>query len=105
VIRRGLWLTVGAALGVTGYRRITRIADGLRPASMRHPGHAGRRRGRQRTLGQFVRDVRDGMDEYLDQHPRGWSPTLEGQQARPRAALDRAGSRTHSGTHDPKDGS
>jgi hypothetical protein len=104
VIRRGLWLGLGAALGVTGYRRVSRIAGGLRPAS-RTPGLAAGRRPGAGTLGQFVRDVRDGMDEYLERHPRGWSPTLEGQQARARAALDDAGPRTHAGTHDPKDGS
>jgi hypothetical protein len=38
VIRRGLWLAAGAVLGVAGYRRATRLVDGLLRGE---PGSAG----------------------------------------------------------------
>jgi len=34
MIRRGFWLLAGAALGVTGYRRVTRLARALTGQSM-----------------------------------------------------------------------
>ncbi|HEY2553024.1 MAG TPA: hypothetical protein VGI64_20840 [Streptosporangiaceae bacterium] len=106
MIRRGFWLTLGAALGVTGYRRIGRLAGSLRLTGqhMSGRGSSGRSARRRGTVGQFVRDMRDGMDEYLEQHPRGWSPTLDGQQARTRAALGEAGPRTHPHAQHPEDG-
>lgn len=84
MIRRGFWLGLGAVLGVTGYRRVTRLARTLAPAP-REPrpaaGAGGRRAeltGRRALAGAaragrstaegvaFVRDVREGMAEYLD---------------------------------------
>ena len=64
-------------LGVTGYRRATRLARSLRPGSAARPaaravaavlgpGLAPARDG----VGPFLADVRDGMDEYLDRHAR-----------------------------------
>jgi hypothetical protein len=95
VIRRGFWVVTGAVLGVTGYRRVTRLARMLtapsatrsltgtgsaaRPQMLTAPG-----RGTARSQGSgrpamsntarvvaaagFVRDVRDGMAEYRDLH-------------------------------------
>jgi hypothetical protein len=58
VIRRLFWLSVGAAAGIAGYRRAERLA--------RRRGLVGAARG----VARFARDVRDGMDEYMDRHPR-----------------------------------
>jgi hypothetical protein len=91
MIRRGFWLVLGAALGVTGYRRAGRLAramlPGRRPAGRLAVGGTGGTGG----TAAFLRDVRDGMDEYLDRHPRYPGPTLEGQQVpgRPRAGQSR----------------
>ncbi|HEY5018325.1 MAG TPA: hypothetical protein VIJ82_06600 [Streptosporangiaceae bacterium] len=77
MIRRGFWLGLGAVLGVTGYRRVTRLARTLAPAP-REPRPAAGAGGRRVLAGAaraghstaegvaFVRDVREGMAEYLD---------------------------------------
>ena len=49
MIRRMFWLTLGAVLGVTGYRKATAFARSLRPA----PRASG--------LAEFAADVREGM--------------------------------------------
>jgi hypothetical protein len=105
VIRRGFWLTAGAVLGVTGYRRATRLARAVVPASRpattgvltlapeplrRRPLLTSRqvlrgaaRAGRSAAQGAaFARDVRDGMAEYLDRHAQGAGRTLGSQQGR-----------------------
>jgi hypothetical protein len=92
VIRRGFWLVAGAALGVTGYRRATRLLQSFRPSSSSPAGQVvlrseslltGRRvlagaaragRGAAASAA-FVRDVRDGVAEYLDQHDHQDSAT------------------------------
>ena len=86
MIRRGFWLTAGAVLGITGYRRVTRLASAL--AVPRAPGirslpgtvptagpqmlapPAPRRSTAARVVAaaRFVQDVRDGMAEYRDLH-------------------------------------
>ena len=102
MIRRGFWLAVGAALGVAGYRRATRLVRGLGfpidglPATgrtrqdddarqargsgnlTRHPAPA-RPRGVIASVASaalFVRDVRDGMAEYWSQHRGELARTL-----------------------------
>jgi hypothetical protein len=75
VIRRGFWLALGAALGVTGYRRASRLANAVLPGGSR----TARWRAGSRTAG-FLRDVRDGMDEYLERRAGLRGPTLDGQQ-------------------------
>jgi hypothetical protein len=102
MIRRGFWLAAGAVLGVTGYRRVSRLARVLtvpRATARRSLPGTGPTAGPQmvaprarprsqvaRTVAaaKFVRDVRDGMAEYLelhrgepDQNERG--RTLEGR--------------------------
>ena len=61
VMRRLLWLTVGAGLGISGYRRASRI--------VREFTGAGRPRAGPRAegLARFARDVREGMDLYAEQ--------------------------------------
>ncbi len=91
------WLTAGVVLGVTGYRRASRLVRSVRPAAgparqswaALRPGRparqaAGRPRSAQvRGIGPFVADVRDGMDSYLDRHSGRRGPTLGGQQVTP----------------------
>jgi hypothetical protein len=104
MIRRGFWLVVGATLGVSGYRRVSRLARSLTPAAAgtqvasrsaamvsRRPVLTSRqvltgaaRAGRSTAEGMaFVRDVRDGMAEYLDRQAQVTGRTLESQQGRP----------------------
>jgi hypothetical protein len=93
MIRRGLWLAAGAALGVTGYRRASRLLRPLagppgRAAAAGRPVVPGRgllaaaaSAGRSTARGvAFARDVRDGMADYLDRQPVRTGRTLEGQQ-------------------------
>jgi hypothetical protein len=92
MMRRLFWLTVGALLGVTGYRRLTRLARTVAPL-----GLGGRRGGRPaggwaqggplrgswaRRASLFAGDVREGMELYADRHPRLAGRTLDVQQAR-----------------------
>jgi len=58
MIRRAFWLVVGAALGITGYRRLTRLVSAGKPSG---PNRAAR-------TAAFMRDVRAGMAEYMDRH-------------------------------------
>jgi hypothetical protein len=90
MIRRLFWLIVGALLGVTGYRRLRRLARSITLGGRRDTG-PGRGRGRgvmpggwARDAALFARDVREGMELYADRHPRLAGRTLEGQQARAR---------------------
>lgn len=71
MIRRGFWLATGAVLGVTGYRRATRLARMLTMPTTTSPASA-RRSNFQRAVATagFARDVRDGMAEYWDLHRR-----------------------------------
>ena len=98
MIRRLFWMTAGALLGVTGYRRVSRVARavtaGGRPRDRTHGRvradlTAGARAHRGWTHGGwthgaalFARDVRDGMELYANRHPRLAGRTLESQQAR-----------------------
>jgi hypothetical protein len=108
VIRRGFWLVLGAAVGVTGYRRASRLVQSFRPAAapsagtqaggavvLRSPGPlTGRkllagaaRAGRGAAASAaFVRDVREGVAEYLDQQESGPARNLESQPGRGRPA-------------------
>lgn len=67
-MRRLFWLGVGAGLGITGYRRATRVVRELT-----HPFSAPRPRRRLSALSalnglpEFARDVRDGMAQYEQQ--------------------------------------
>jgi hypothetical protein len=97
MIRRLLWMTLGAGLGVSGYRRITRICRGFaRPA---RSGASPRRLSRLRGVAGFARDVRDGMDLYAEQQRLNIErrratagPTLELQQASAASAASAAAS-------------
>jgi hypothetical protein len=79
MIRRLIWVTIGAVLGITGYRRVSRAAKALLPAPdvlapLARRASAGQVRPAARggqvgaRTAEFVRDVRVGMAEYLDRH-------------------------------------
>jgi hypothetical protein len=76
-------VTVGALAGVTGYRRVSRLARAVGAGGRRGP--APRRAGGPGWAGAaalFARDVREGMELYADRHPRLAGRTLEVQRAR-----------------------
>jgi hypothetical protein len=87
MIRRGFWLTAGAAAGIYGYRRVSalgrRLSDRLNPAAsgvspaqeamLTQGARQGARLARQGRRGaltaaretyRFTRDVREGMALY-----------------------------------------
>jgi hypothetical protein len=66
MIRRLFWLSLGAALGVAGYRRAASLARTLNPA-----------RGAD-SLAGFAADVREGMALYMERHSGNTPSTLEG---------------------------
>jgi hypothetical protein len=105
VIRRLLWMVLGAVLGVTGYRRLSRLARAVAPGGGR--GRAADRRLRREApagAALFARDVRDGIEEYLSRHAGQPGPNLEGQRAGAPRRGHAGGSGALPGTHYPKDG-
>jgi hypothetical protein len=86
VIRRGFWLTVGAAAGIMGYRRVS--AAGRRLSGRLTAGGAGGATGADRTMTargatglaretvRFSRDVREGMELYMARHSEPPGSTL-----------------------------
>ena len=67
MIRRLFWLTLGAALGITGYRRVTAAARAIILAP------------RARELARFAGDVREGMGIYRQRQIQASRPALEGR--------------------------
>jgi len=61
--RRLFWVTVGAGLGISGYRRANRALKGL----VTVPGLRRPQARPESSLAGFARDVRDGMDLYAEQ--------------------------------------
>ena len=90
MIRRLLWLCIGAVLGVAGYRKVAATmnaaARALRPGGDRGQEIAG-----------FARDVRDGMRLYRASHDRR-APRLEYSD---QAATGTGGSSRSGGEHVP----
>lgn len=126
MIRRGFWLAAGAALGVMGYRRATRLARGLgfgadgTPAAGQNGRHADSRqvRGNDNLTGRprhqaparprgtiasivsaavFVRDVREGMAEYWSLHRGELARTLGSRSDRTASAGSGASEQRTSG--------
>jgi hypothetical protein len=110
MMRRLFWAAAGALLGVSGYRRVSRLARAVTTSAARPPGRrGGRTQGRwARSVALFARDVRDGMELYTDRHPRLAGRTLEGQQARTerlyQASAGGDTGRVHPGVEYAKDG-
>jgi hypothetical protein len=102
MMRRLFWASAGAVVGVAGYRKAARLARGVWPPASgggdRHeaPPRPARRgtslrasRGAIRGVRgatSFARDVRRGMDLYLERYSELTGPSLGGQQARVRRA-------------------
>jgi hypothetical protein len=118
VIRRGFWLATGAVLGVAGYRKAARLARTITaspaaPPALTMPSRAvSRSRSIQPRAAHardavpvthriqaavgFARDVRNGMAESRDLHPRQLGRRLGSRSSGPpddRAAAGRGGSR------------
>jgi hypothetical protein len=78
MIRRGFWLVAGAAIGVAGYRKASRLARALAgpssPPRLTQTAGAGgapwpvRVGTSARSAAAFVRDVREGMADYRAEH-------------------------------------
>jgi hypothetical protein len=110
-MRRLFWLGTGAVLGVTGYRKVGRLARAIsasgRPAAAPRGGEmpgAGTPADWARGAVRFARDVHDGMELYTDRHRGLAGRTLEGQQARARRPAGAGHGRAHPGTDYAKDG-
>jgi hypothetical protein len=111
MIRRGFWVAVGAAVGISGYRRASRLARTVfpaRPGSALATGPGERARppvitgrsllaaaasaGRGTAQGvAFARDVREGMAEYLDRQGAEAGRTLDTQRDGRRGGIQQAG--------------
>jgi hypothetical protein len=110
MIRRGFWLVAGAAIGVAGYRKATRLArtlTGQQSVARLTQGSAAsvapwpvRVGAGARSAAAFARDVREGMADYLAEHG-GSDPA--GYGAGPGGAHP-AGGGVSRGALDPADG-
>jgi hypothetical protein len=83
MIRRAFWLTVGAAGGIMGYRRVAALGQRISGQRISGQGATGQRRlplrqtiRAAREVRSFSRDVREGMELYSARRPRGVGPTL-----------------------------
>jgi hypothetical protein len=70
-MRRLLWIGVGAGLGISGYRRASRVIKEIAGPVPRRPRL---RLGQLRGVAGFVRDVREGMDLYAEQQRQAIEP-------------------------------
>jgi hypothetical protein len=78
MIRRGFWLVVGAAGGIAGYRRASRLGRQVSETLGARPKTAGaRKRHWARESIRFASDVREGMDLYFDRQLARSAPTLD----------------------------
>lgn len=105
MMRRGFWLLAGAVIGVTGYRKASRLARsftgrqaparssvGSARTALALPGRASARPAarhasrssamRVASAVSFVKDIRDGMAEYHDLHREERDRTLESRSDR-----------------------
>ncbi len=102
MIRRGFWLTVGAAAGIVGYRRVSAV--GRRLSASLDPGTAAALASGSKTLARggrltargaaslatetfrFARDVREGMEQYTAAHsaPAGSTTLATNHDLRPK---------------------
>ena len=67
MIRRLFWLTLGAVLGISAYRRVTAVARAIMPGP------------RAREITSFAGDVREGMQLYRQRQLQAARPALEGR--------------------------
>ena len=92
MIRRLFWLSLGAAAGIAGYRRLTTLARSVSPAV------------RIRGLARLAADVRDGMDLYMERHPGRAASTLDSHRGRKQLRGPADDGRARYGTDHVKDG-
>jgi len=98
------WMSVGAAAGVAGYRRASQLAQAISPRRGRRRGRPGDHGG-YRGIADFLGDVRDGMELYVNRRSGPGGPTLDGQQVLAEGAGQAAAARRgHPGTDYAKDG-
>ena len=95
MIRRLFWAGLGAAVGITGYRRISRRLTVLTRGARGTWGAGG-----LRGAAGFLDDVRAGMAEYLARYPA--HPALGGGVQGPGDSP--GGSRAHPDIDYVKDG-
>jgi len=83
VIRRVFWLSVGAAGGIMGYRRVVALGQRISGQRISGQGAAGQRRlplrqaiRATREVRSFSKDVREGMELYSARRPHAVGPTL-----------------------------
>jgi hypothetical protein len=77
MIRRGFWVAVGAAGGVIGYRRVSSLGRQVSQTLGARPKRpAAVKRHWVRESVRFTRDVRTGMDLYIDRQEGRSAPTL-----------------------------
>jgi hypothetical protein len=102
MIRRLFWMSVGAAAGVSGYRRVTRLARAIQPQARgrNRPGS----RGGHGSLAVFLGDVRDGMELYVNRRSVPPGPALDGQHVLAEGPGQPAAPRTYPSTDYAKDG-
>ncbi len=67
MIRRLFWLTLGAVLGISAYRRVTALVRVIVPGP------------RAREIASFAGDVREGMQIYRQRQLQASRPALEGR--------------------------
>ena len=80
MIRRVFWVTLGAAGGIMGYRRLARLSRrGLAHDTIRAT----------REVRSFSADVREGMELYSARRPRAIGPTLRQNDNDPHVKDDR----------------
>lgn len=92
MIRRTFWLTVGAAGGVWGYRRVVSAGRTISGRLEGNPRSAKVKRGLlrgtirfTRDAHSFTRDVREGMELYAARQPdQEAGPALPPSTAGPR---------------------
>jgi len=99
MIRRLFWAGLGAAVGITGYRRISRRLTLLTRGAGGTWGAGG-----VRGAAGFVGDVRAGMAEYLARYPAHPGPGGEIQRPGAGQPDSPGGSRAHPGIDYVKDG-
>jgi hypothetical protein len=116
MIRRLFWAGLGAAVGITGYRRISRRLALLRrggrlvsrelargaSGTWRAGGPRGAAEIPLRDAAGFLADVRAGMAEYLARYPA--HPAADAEVRRPGAGRPAGRGGSHPGIDYVKDG-
>ena len=95
-------MTIGAAAGVTGYRRVSRLVRAIQPQA--HGRNRPGGRSRYGGLAVFLGDVRDGMELYVNGRSAPPGPALDGQHVVADGPGQPAAPRAYPGANYAKDG-